>query len=447
MSADDPAINPFADEQTAPLASRPRLIVQLRQHLSDPIVAGGALLLGRQWVGKTSQLIQFRREFYDISLGVMLTLDETICQDEETLLRYIAERSTELIIEQGYATTDTDLLSDPLVQVDDAPDNDTDEPDQATPDARQWLAETVLPACFRYIRNQRRLVWLIDDAHYLIDAIEDGQLSADLPTFLHGLLGQQLAIIMAADLNYEDRIATLSPLIQAENVHQLHSLDQAVVGTFYRALPQTLFADKTIDEIYRVTGGEPFLVDHLARRLYAIKADEMQNLTDAHIKQVTGAIYQDAEPFFRALWGQLSQAQQLVLTALSNRQYATPIETVTTARIATWLAEIDLPLDDTSINAALRGLAYMDFIDREQATIRVKSRLMQRWLLENAYIAPSKRSVTDEIQVANRVWMWVLAGLLGLVLLIGVAASVTQQNGTDDISSVPTVTLVPNTSP
>ena len=443
MSADNPIIDPFADEQTAPLAQRPRLELRLRQHLADPVASGGALLLGRRQSGKSSQLRQFQQNLYDISLGVMLPLDAAICRDEATLLRYLAECSANYIIGQGYAAADTGLLPEPYLPHDDADGDTSPEPIPM----RVWLADHVLPVCFKHIRNQRRLVWFLDDAHHLIDAIVAEQLPGDLPEFLRTLLGQQLAIIGTTDLRYEEQVNHLSPLVESKGVYRLHTLTHDAVAAFYRALPQTLFTDETITFIYQLTGGEPVLVDQLARQLYVTKSGQMQNLTEDDVKQVIPQIHVATEAFFRDLWDQLSQPERLVLTALSNRQYVTPIDPVTTPKIATWLAEIDLPLDDTSINAALRGLTYLDVVDRDVANVRVRARLMQQWLLENAHIAPRRERGALDANLPGQLWMWLIAGLIGLLLVVGIAASITQQNGTETSAPVPTVTLVPNDSP
>lgn len=437
MPADSDTLNPFNDAATAPLATRERLAIQLRQHLTDPVGYGAALLRGREHIGKSCQLRQFRRESQDISFGVMIPLAEITFTDEDDLLTRIAEATAQHIVDYGYVTVDTVLL----------PENAPPDDDGPTPSCREWLRDAVLPQCIRYIRNQRRLVWMFDDVDVLIDAITNERIPADLPAYLADLLSPQLAMVMTRDLRDEDHIDFLRPLVKDAGVYRLSTLTQAEVSVYLRSLPRYLFPDEVVTAIYRLTGGEPVLLNDFAQELYTVTTEEIQHFDENAVKRFAATIYPKHDSFFRDMWNALPRNERLVLTAMSSRQYSAPTMPITTTRIATWLAEVDLPLDDISVNAALRGLEYNDVIDRKDGQIIIRARMMQQWLLEHAQISPNATATGATLPgeaMQGLVW-WIVGIGVGLALLIGVVAAITQSDTADTGSPVPTVTLSPNT--
>lgn len=420
--SDDPALAPFAGRQKA--------FDHLYQHLTDPSGAGVSIILGRRDIGKTAMLRRFSTYFDENVVGVYLPLKGQAFHSESDWLNTLTLSTMNSLGEKDFS-----LYKLPKQNATSA-------------DMRRWMTAEYLPNAIEIIRN-RRLIWLLDDAGSLIQWLKDGILPVDHFTYLHELVTQfhNLGIVLAMDSRYEQDIRYLRPLVTLTDVYRLTNLTEEETQLVMQQPMHNQYqiSTETANAIYTATGGTPRLIQRFGAVLYERQqttATVHSSLSLDDIKAVTPTIQQQSEPDLRHAWTDAGRNGQLVLTAITRLMYADPLAAVTTDRISEWLIESDFPLDLTAIHAAVRSLEYDDLIENAQSGIRLKSSLMQVWLLQNAQLTTVAKSGTGSRRIG------LIAAVVVLALIIVVLMVVLGQQRPADSSSnatvPPTVTLVAN---
>jgi len=422
--------HPDDGDGAAPFAGRHKAFEFLYQRLTDPAGTESSLILGRRDSGKTALLHHFSRYFDETFLGVYIPLKDTALKAEADWLRLLADGATRALTERNYTLSRLPEFTGAGV------------------DMRGWLGDTFLPELFSIIRRQRRLVFLLDDADALLNAIAEGRLPDDSIAYLHALIGAQpqLGLVLTLDSQFEADISRFSPLIALDAVFRLANLseDESIwlltepAAALYRLTPDAAAA------AYRATGGQPRPLQrfgyHLFKRWEA--HPDRTTLTPDDVKPVTLTVYAESEADLRAAWDRASRNERLVLTAIISLLYADPLGTITPAGIESWLVETDYPLDGTAINAAIRGLEYQEIAESTAGGIRLTAGLMQTWLLENGRL--SGRAPQAEARRPGLRWLALAAAALLVIVLVLVAGQGTTPATTDTPAPVPTVTLVAN---
>jgi hypothetical protein len=423
---DNPYI-PNADNGTLPpFAGRTRAFEYLYARLTDPTQADACLVIGREGLGKTALLQHFSQFFDETFVAVYIPLNAISLADEDRWLRKLTDGAGSALAARNYTLSRL--------------------PEYEGGDVRTWITNSYFPELFHIIRRHRRLIFLLDDADALIDAVQNGRLPDDTFSYLHSLVEQfqPLGFVLTLDTQSEGDIARLSPLIGVENVFRLANLEKSDVQWLLTAPPNGCYSltDEAVEAVYRATGGQPRLVerfgDHLFRRWEA--EPDKTRLTQEDVKQVTPAVFKASEAELRAAWGETTRNERLALTAVSSLLYADPLTAVNPANIENWLVETDYPLDSTAIHAAIRGLEYREIVEQRADGIHLTSGLMQSWLLENGRLSETGEAAAKP----NPRLMWAaLAVGLALVIALVLLASGGGAPPADD-SPEPTVTLVAN---
>lgn len=419
-NSDDPALAPFAGRQKA--------FEHLYQRLTDPNGAGVSIILGRHDIGKTALLRHFNSYFDDSFMSVYTPLKGQPFRSESDWLNTVALSTMNSLGEK-----DLSLYKLPKQNADNQ-------------DMRRWMSTEYLPNAFDIMRG-RRLVWLWDDAGSLIKWLKDGILPVDHFTYLNELVKQfhNLGIVLAMDSQYEQDIRYLSPLVSVTDVFRLTNLTEEETQLVMHKPMQNQYqiSNETVNAIFSATGGQPRLVQRFGAALYERQqgtATLHSSLTLEDVKTVTAPVQQQSEADLRQTWTDAGRNGQLVLTAITRLMYADPLTPVTTEAISDWLIESDYPLDLTTIHAAIRSLEYDELIDNTQSSIRLKSSMMQVWLLQNAQLTSATKSGT-----APRQWGLVAAVVVLALVILALAYVVSQQRTPEPTSSAtlqPTVTLV-----
>src|SRR5579885_316519 len=138
---------------------------------------------------------------------------------------------------------------------------------------------------------------------------------------------------------------------------------------------EQVFGEGVVEEILRVTGCHPFLVQAVCSALIDYlnaKARPCADLTDA--VEAAGQVIENwGDTYFRDLWERSSQEEQRCLMTLNRLGSA---DASTLARQA--------GMDERDAHHALRLLLKRDFVAQERAIYRIAVPLFSQWILEKS---------------------------------------------------------------
>ena len=426
-----PYVNPYdplaAEVGTAmPFAGRQKAFEFLYQNLTDPERTHTSLILGRNGSGKTALLRHFNSFFEETFIGIYLPMKQMPLTNERALIRTLVSATGQTLAERNYTVTRLPEF------------------DGTVTNLREWFTDNYLLELMNILRRHRRMVYLLDDADALLQAVESGALDEDTVHFLNDVIEQfsSLGFVLTLDTTYESDIPQFTPLVEAENIFRLANLNSEdtrwllnePAGGRYR------LSDEAVAAVQATAGGQPRFIQQFGLHLFRLweAHPDRTALTTDDVKQISSQIYKQTEAELRSAWTATTRNERLVLTAISSLLYADPLAAVSPSGIETWLVETDFPLDATAIHAAIRGLEYREIVDNTPNGIRVTSGLMQTWLLENARLTESP----PEARRGSRV-QWILPVIIVvLVIALMLAANQTPQPPAQNTTPQPTVTLM-----
>lgn len=383
-----------------PFVGRRDLYARLQQHIFDPPERRAAFVLGGRGMGKSALLWHLDRVYDESVIGVYFALDLTE-QDEGVWLTRLMERTNATLTQKRFNITR--LVAQPPTP--------TDGSDPLN--LREWLRNHYLEDALRLIRPHRHLVWLFDDAEYLLDHLPQDHL-----VYLQRLLQQhpRLTIIMTLQNKLEHRLEEFAPLANSVRVERLTPLTEPENTDLVRQFAPGA-DDALVAAAYRLTGGHPLIAQTFGDYLQ----EQWQSGTpvpaqEAH-REARNATYTTMTPFFSETWQTLNRNERLVLTAISSLLYENTSQIIDAQRIERWLIETDYPTDLTSIHAALRSLAYHDLVVTEQDHIRLTIGLWQSWLIDNARLEEVSQLSTPSLRLANTLMIIVVVLAVVVVLI------------------------------
>lgn len=360
---------------STPFAGRKEAFGRLYQQLND--IAPGAMralcFIGRRHVGKTALLLAFDTAFGENYAGARVFVSQFMPEDEEEFLLMLAQAATEAILD---STGKVGKLNE-ITQL------------EEDGDARAWLVETFMPVALSALQG-RRLVFLIDDADKLLNAVRSGTLRMDTFAYLRLLVETfpEVGFVLTLDAEYEPEIDSLGPLIGVNDSCRLTNLAPDETRWLLQEPVRGCYTvpDDVALAVHKATGGAPALVQQFGYQLYQRwrLTPEINVITLEDVKALSRNLYQYAESAMKYDWLRLSPNEKRVLAAISQRYYADPLKRVDPEAIEAWLADSDKPMDRTAISAALRGLEYAELVQNSNTGTTITSGLMQAWLLENA---------------------------------------------------------------
>lgn len=422
---------PIENIPPTPFAGRQAVFERIQQYLIDPADRHALLFIGRKSVGKSAILLQCQHILGENVIGCYLPLADKTFKGESNWLSYLIEQTNFALERHNLNITRLPSL----------PDEDNTNNEQATDD---FLNDLYLPELSKLIRPHRRLVWLMDDAEYFIHAIGTGKLPDNTIGYLTNLLEShlQLGIVMMLEEDNESQVVALSPLVDVNQVQRLHPLGADETQTLMTRFSDHL-STSAQQHIYDLTDGHPLLLQAIGKGLQTIYTSP---ITESDIDTFIEDVYSQAHDMYLGIWqNTLSQSERLVLTAISDLLYDDPLANLTAQRIESWLLETDYPMDITSINAGIRGLEYRDLVVGSTSDgIRIRAKLFQRWLIENARMdKPATwhtRPNHDDTPVRLDRRTLAIIGIVIIVVIIFVAM-LQQSNSSSTPSAHPTVTL------
>lgn len=423
MSDQPPAPhNPFDPNQSAPpFAGRAEQLARLHQHLTSAAVPHALTLLGRRRSGRTAFIDAARRRF-DESF-VWAAPDVMSAADESAFILALYQSGKDAASARGLAVHRLPRF-----------------PDEKTPEEqRVWLAETGLPELYQLIRPHRRLIWVIDGAEPLAEAVARGNLPVDFGTWLGSLFGPQLGMLLTGHVDNETALTRLAPLVDPSATIRIGTLTEAETAellAFGRDAPDPA----TAAQLYALTGGLPELAVNAAAAVHDVSRGEAYS--PAHLRQVRPTLSAASSAYFRGLWDNLSADEQAVLTALAYLRFDRPDASLRAEDVEAWLADSDYPLDLTAIFSVLRRLEFVDVVSGPHVNVRIRAGLFESWIRETVKPEHLRRR-TMEVPAAPvdprlaRYGVIALVALLVILLLIALSG----QPGPAPTDLVPTVTL------
>jgi hypothetical protein len=405
----------------APFAGRQTAIARIRQHITDPIQTPVPAFIGRRGIGKTALVLQFAGMPTDTHIGVYLPCKDISPQNELDWLNALFNEKQLTLSHYGFSV---DVLSE-------IHDN--------AEGFKLWFKTDYLPAVFRVIHRARHLVFLVDDAEVLVEAMMRDTLAEDYFGYLNELRHPQCGVVLTIGIAYENRLELFYTITDDANFSRLGDLNESeTADALHQHNPE--IAPKAVEDIFRATGGQPSLISAFLAHL-----PQQGALQEGDVKKITPTVYQDVKSNFRAVWDDLNLDERLVLTAIGSLIYADPMKPVTASSIESWLVETDYLLDLTSIHATIRGLDYRELITGNAAQrLTVRQGLLQTWMLENVRLdgttSPDKNTVSN--QSRNTHTAVIAIGIISIMLLLALVFAIASTPRTSpEIVGIPTATL------
>lgn len=294
-----------------------------------------------------------------------------------------------------------------------------------------WFEQTYLDSAFTVLRRFQRLVFCLDNASAWLDALDQGVLPAETPSYLSQLLAyeERISLIFAFDSADEARLEPhtlwhepllrfrLAPLSDAEAMALVRNLigeSPAVDLSAYEA-------------ILAQSGNRPAFVHLFGARLQARVARTAQTSTlqVADVMAVMPQVIQDSAAWLDATWTESTANEQAALSALVAQTTDNQGLPVMLTQLRAWLIRnSDRAPDETALAAALRRLEYRGIVRTSSNTAYTfSSGLQYQWLLQHE--APSAPSVSRPAPVSL---LRVLPLVLGVVMIAGLVVAVIGQS-------------------
>lgn len=380
-----------------PYAGRDEAIARIHTQRTnaphEPLV-----VIGRKHIGKTTFLHQLINTASHHSIGIFITLNDLSLDDEDQLWVI----TSQVIL---------DTLAWYQILIPELPSDES---------ARVWFVSIFLPAVIKALRG-RDLLLLWDDAHHLLNE----KLPDDLFETLRRLCSPAIQMVFAFDIAYEDQIGQFMPFIKPSHQLRLGNLSsagcEAVLGQYQNGL-----GTEMVKAIYEATGGLPHLLHHYG--------DELGQYAD--IKTLNNAVYERVKDDFLSIWLGRSADEKLVLTAIADLFYDDPLHPISNAHIATWSTKSDYLLDETAINAALRGLVYDELVLLDNHHVRINGDLWRKWLLEHARISGDKSIKRQTVPMS------LIIGTLVVVIMVVLLILSIFGGASDGGVTIPTITPI-----
>ncbi len=392
---------------------RENALAFLQLHLAGRITRHALVILGQYGIGKSSLLSQVPLVVDERYPSINIDISALELDDPVALVAAIVDQTHAMM----------NALQASTYRLPEFPD-----PTDPNVNLLDWLADEFLDVVFAAIRRERHLIIMLDDAHLLLDAIQDGHFPSDFMDYWMGLLEkyEQLDIIAAIDITYEDVILSV-PIFSDTNLHHrltnLLSSEAKILVTEPVAMDYK-FAPEALDRVLELAGGHPFHLHSIGRLIYR-RWQEARHVGMISLPDVN-AIYpmalEMADQTVAPIWGHMRQNERLALTALLDlrKQQADGRFTIRLPLIQDWLDSAGYTLDNVQLSAALRGLEYYGILQVDDSgSYDVASAIQADWLTQNRI---SEENNKQQIPFTERFSMTSLfvIGAVMVIILAGI---------------------------
>jgi len=234
----------------------------------------------------------------------------------------------------------------------------------------------------------RRLILAVDEFELIEEGIQDERIDAGFLPYLRAINQRHgwLALIFAglhtlAEMGRDYRSAFYG---QAEHLRVGYLGPDSVMRLITQPHPDFAleYAPDLSQELYRLTGGQPYLLQRLCwelvnrwnERFLQAEQDIPRLLVLEDLDPVlTSDFYQGAGYYFDGVWSNVTEAEQALMRLLAQRLQ--PARTV--AKLA-----LESGWTEDAVQSALSLLRRHDVIVDEGQGVRFASELMRRWVAQ-----------------------------------------------------------------
>jgi hypothetical protein len=257
-------------------------------------------------------------------------------------------------------------------------------------DASRRTLDTLPDQINTHLTESQRLILAIDEFESIESGIHEGKLDPGLLHYLRainqeyrwlGLIFAGLHTLEEMGRDYQSAFYGQAKYIRVSYLTRDDSLKLITQPHPDFSLE---YEDALIEEIYRLTFGQPYLVQSFCWELverwserFLEKGDAIQRvLRPGDLEPVlTSDFYQAAAYYFEGVWGNATKNEQALLRILSRFPNPLPQKELGEAAI-----KAGFPTDHDIMNETLKLLFQHDIITQSETGIGFASELMRRWV-------------------------------------------------------------------
>ena len=399
---------------------RDEVFAFFRQNLVGVPHDRALVLSGRRGLGKSSVLRQLGFQLDDRYQPAIVRMEATDHRSEATLLAALVDE-VHLAMERAEVST---------YRLPFWPEPDEDEDPV---DLRAWFRDEFLEVAMTALR-QRYLLLAFDDAHLLLQAIENGDLPDDFLAYLQDVVTQyeRLDIVFAIDDAFEESVISLD-LCSDPALHiRLADLTADEAEQLVREPMQGIveYQPDVVARILSLTGGHPFLVHSICRLLFR-RSDERGHhgqIADLDVTAVFHATLEQSGEILNPLWSRASSNEHITLAAMvaldeADQDTQTDIPQpdsagpgITFDAIFDWLTRAGYEINKTQLASALRSLDYAGLIHTQpDGTYDFPAALIPAWIAANT----PPTATPPAAKIANRARWAAAVGVIVVILAAG----------------------------
>ena len=408
-----------------------------RQHLVGVPLKHALVLIGRRGLGKSSLLRQLQRHVDERYRVCVIDLTLVDLRGEESLFA--------ALVDEIHTTLDRAEVS--TYRLPDWPQPG----DEALADLRVWFRDVYLDVAMTALRA-RHLLIALDDAHLILEAIDQGTLPPDLLDYLGALQAayDRLDFAFALDIFHEDRALSIPLLADPALHYRLAELPPADAERLVREPVAQLysFGEGLVPRILALVDGDPFLLTAICRLIFR-RSEERHHagsIIELDLIAVYPALLDQASDILRPLWRDASPNERLTLVALARSVGQKGGPPVSFEALYADVNALGYEVSRTQLASALRSLDYKGLVRMDaNGRYNFPSLLIPRWLHANTEI-PAPEAPRETARSRGRPALVALA-TIALVAVIGAAALSGVFGGDEDdenaagVPDAPTATL------
>lgn len=374
-----PILNPYEGYSGLPVTDttfrgRADILRQIETHWVSGELMPAIILYGHRRMGKTSILRSLAKNTDANNLYVYLDLQRSsMIEHTGHLLRDFAAALHKVVVKSCPG-----LGSFP------------ERADFSGLDAGRRTLDTLLDRIDTHLTESQRLILAIDEFELIENGIHDGKLDQGLLLYLRSInqeyrwLGLIFAGLHTLEEMGHDYQSAFYGQAQYIRVSYLTRDDALKLITQPHPDFSLEYEDVLIDEIYRLTFGQPYLVQLLCWELvtrwnerFLEKGDAIPRVLKLEGLEpvLTPAFYQAAGYYFDGVWGNATKNEQTLLRILARYPNPLPQKELEAAAI-----NAGFPPDPEIMKKTLKLLSQHDIITESETGIGFAAELMRHWV-------------------------------------------------------------------
>jgi hypothetical protein len=374
-----PVLNPYEGYSGLPVTDttfrgRADILRQIETHWASGGLMPAIILYGHRRMGKTSILRSLVKNTDSHNLYVYLDLQRSsMIEHTGQLLRDFAETMHKVVVKfyPGLG---------PFPEY----------ADFSGLDAGRRTLDTLLDRIDTHLTESQRLILAIDEFELIETGIHEGKLDPGLLLYLRAINQEYrwLGLIFAGLHTLEEMGHDYQSCFygQAKYIPVSYLTRDDALKLITQPHPDFSleYEDALIDEIYRLTNGQPYLVQLLCWELvtrwnerFLEKGEAIPRVLKREDLEpiLTPAFYQAAGYYFDGVWGNATKNEQALLRILSRFPYPLPQKELEAAALSA-----GFPPGPEIMNETLKLLSQHDIITQSEKGIGFAAELMRRWV-------------------------------------------------------------------